>query len=346
MKNMARVYFKKIESINETEKISAGARELLEKILEDEKIELSQKLPIKVHFGEEGNKTFIRPDNYNGIIDLLDERGVESFFIETNVLYRSLRTRKDTHIELAKRHGFTRIPVVIADGDHGEEYVEVDIDKNHFKSCKIGKEYEKYDQILVLSHFKGHMSAGFGGAIKQLGMGFAARGGKLDQHGGATPVLNPLACKKCNTCVENCPVDAISIGKVSRIDSKKCIGCAACIAVCPYGAISVNWAGGIMKNFRERLAEYAHAAQKGKNNIYIQFALNLTDKCDCAGTEMRPVAKDLGVFASLDPVALDQACLDSTEKKEGKKKVFGGKETLEHAEKLGLGSREYDLIEV
>ncbi|MEI7961610.1 MAG: DUF362 domain-containing protein, partial [archaeon] len=197
----------------------------------------------------------------------------------------------------------------------------------------------------VLAHFKGHMLAGFGGAIKQLSMGCAARAGKLAMHSKARPIINPLKCKKCMTCVKHCPTEACIISTIPHIDKKKCIGCAMCIAVCPYDAVGANWINTLPNEFNEKLAEYAYAAQKGKKVIYINFAVNITKECDCFGTPQKTIAADIGVLASTDPVALDKVCLDLLRKKEGKK-LFNGDKTLEYAEKIGLGNTNYELIEI
>jgi len=343
---LTNVYFIPISNYSETENISNGAKELLKRIVKDEDIHLEKKIPLKVHFGEKGNLTFIKSVNYEGIIDYLKENGNEPFFIETNVLYRGQRTSKKNHIKLALKHGFTQIPIVIADGDIGEDYEEVEIKMKNLDSCKIAKEISKQRQMIVLSHFKGHIGAGFGGAIKQLGMGCAARGGKLEQHANTVPIINFLQCKKCKKCVQKCPSDAINIGLFSRINKQKCIGCAACISVCPQGSIKINWIGTISKKFYERMAEYAYAAQKAKQNIYISFALNITKNCDCEGHGMKPFVRDLGIFASTDPVAIDMACLDKLSEREDRTVFRRGRYILEYSERIGLGKKEYNLIEI
>jgi len=275
----------------------------------------------------------------------LKEKKIATSFIETNVLYKSDRTKKDTHIALAREHGFTQLPIIIADGEIGEDYVEVEINKKHFKKCMIGRGFSKFHQFIIVSHFKGHELAGFGGAIKQLGMGFASRGGKLSQHVNSIPLINPLQCKKCGICIENCPASAITMKSLSiSIDKKKCIGCAACIAVCPNNALKINWGASLSYKFSERLAEHAFAAQKNKNNIYISLAVDITKNCDCIGEVMKPIHSNLGVFASTDPVAIDAACLDMLKKVDGK--TFSDKKTLAYAEKIGLGKREYKLIKL
>ena len=341
----AKVFFKSINSYSQTEEINQGAKKLLERVATEEKIKLEKRIPLKVHFGEKGNTTFIGPENYDGIIDYLEERKIESCFIETNVLYVSPRTTKKSHMALAKEHGFTRLPVVIADGEKGEDYKEVEIEANHFGKCRIGRLIAEEKQFIVLSHYKGHMLAGFGGAIKQLGMGCAARGGKLDQHANAQPALNPKKCKKCMTCVSHCPRKAIEVSTIPRIDREKCIGCAACIAACPQQVFYVDWMATSPASFRQKLAEYAFAAQKGKNNIYINYALNITKDCDCDGRPQKPIASDIGLFASTDPVAIDAACCDMLNKKEGKA-VFTGVDIFDYAEEIGLGTTEYELIEI
>lgn len=340
---MAKVYFKAVDAYAKTDEVSRAGREVLERITAEERIDLEKRIPLKVHFGEKGNLTFIAPKNYDGIIDFLEEKKIDCCFIETNVLYLGERTIKESHIALAREHGFNRLAVIIADGEKGEDFFEIEINKKHFKSCKIGRLIAEEKQLLVIAHFKGHMLAGFGGAIKQLGMGCAARPGKLDQHSSSRPLLNPLKCKKCGTCVEHCPRNAIELGLVPRINGKKCIGCAVCIAVCPSDAVGVNWMATKPATFREKLAEYAYAAHKDKKNIYVNFALNITKECDCFGEAFKPIAADIGVFASTDPVALDAACLDAVNKREGKR-VFSGEDIFDHAEEVGLGKRKYELI--
>jgi len=340
---MSEVYFKAIENYSNTEEINKAVLELFKKVNPG----FSGKLAIKVHFGEEGNKTFISPKNFEHLIHYLKLNKCLPIYIETNVLYKSRRTSKESHIELAREHGFINLPIVIADGNIGEEFVEVEINQKHFKSCKVGKAYKDYNQLIVMSHFKGHALSGFGGAIKQLGMGFAARAGKLAMHANSKPIINPFKCKKCHLCEQNCPVNAITIGLIPHIDTKKCIGCAKCISVCSHGACTVNWLSTLPGIFEEKLCEYALAATKVVNKsqiIYINFLLNITNNCDCMKTT-KIVAKDIGILIGTDPVALDKACYDLLNKKENKK-VFGGKKTLDYAESIGLGKKEYILKEI
>ncbi len=339
---MSSVYYKKYEG-NDPAVLSGLAKELFEYIVKQENVELEKAIPIKVHFGEKGNSTHIRPQSYNGLIDALKDRDIDTSYIETNVLYRGSRTTKENHIALAKDHGFTQIPIIIADGNMGEEVYEVEINKEYFDKVKLGKAYADYDQILVTSHFKGHGMAGFGGALKQLSMGFASRSGKLAQHSKLKPSVKGKKCISCGICIDKCDVDAIHIEDYAIISPDKCIGCAGCIAVCPTGAISNDWNS---DNFREKITEYAYGASLNKRHIYINFLTNVTEECDCMGQHLDIIAKDIGVFVSMDPVAIDAACLDMLQKNENEALFDTGRTTLEHSKKIGFGSLEYKLIEI
>lgn len=342
MSKVSKVYFIR-NTESDYNQLGRDALKLLKKIVSETRHRFEKEVPIKVHFGEKGNKTFIPAKCYDEIINYLKENGVSPYYIETNVLYRGSRTTTDKHIETAKNHGFTQIPIIIADGDIGTEYDEIEINKEYVKKCKIGKEYGKYKQFIVMSHFKGHIEAGFGGALKQLAMGFAARSGKLEQHSGISPVVTAEKCIACGLCVNKCNFSAIQISDVAIIDQSKCIGCAGCIAVCPQGAIENTWGGA---NFLEKLAEYAYGASKDKDNIYITFVHNITKDCDCTGRHMKPITGNIGILAGKDPVALDTACLDLVQKNSGKKLFEKGRISLKHAEKIGLGTMSYELIEL
>lgn len=339
---MSKVYLiKNIDSNYEA--LGKDALELLKRVAEDSGHRFEQEVPIKVHFGEKGNTTFIPAKCYDEVINYLKEIGVAASYIETNVLYRGSRTTSESHIKIAESHGFTQIPIAIADGEIGTEYDEVEINKEYIKKCKIGKGFKKYKQFIVMSHFKGHAQAGFGGALKQLSMGFAARGGKLEQHSGIAPVVSTGKCISCDLCVGKCDFDAIYRTETAVIDEAKCIGCAGCIAVCPAGAIRNTWGG---SNFLEKLSEYAYGASLGKDIIYITFVHNITKDCDCIGSVMELIADNVGVLASKDPVALDTACLDLVQRSSKKPLFEDGRVSLRHAEKIGLGTMKYQLIDV
>lgn len=336
---MSKVYFIK-NSESDYNQLGKDALELLKKVVLETGHKFEKEVPIKVHFGEKGNKTFIPSKCYDEIINYLKEKEVFPSYIETNVLYRGSRTTTEKHIETAKSHGFTQIPIIIADGEIGTDYDEIEINKEYIKKCKIGRGYGSYKQFIVMSHFKGHISAGFGGAIKQLAMGFAARSGKLEQHSGISPVVDAEKCISCGICVDKCDFGAIHNPDTAIIDDSKCIGCAGCIAVCPKGAIKNTWGG---SHFLEKLSEYAYGASKDKDIIYITFVHNITKECDCVGTSMKPIIGNIGILAGKDPVALDTACLDLVQKHSSKSLFEKGRQSLEHAEKIGLGTTKYEI---
>ncbi|KAB3525892.1 DUF362 domain-containing protein [Alkaliphilus serpentinus] len=325
------------------EELGKDALKLLRKIVSETGHKFEKEVPIKVHFGEKGNTTFIPAACYDETIEYLKENGVSPSYIETNVLYRGARTTSESHIETAQNHGFTQIPIIIADGEIGTEYDEIEINKEYITKCKIGKEFKNYSQFIVMSHFKGHIQAGFGGALKQLAMGFAARGGKLEQHSGISPVVNAEICSACGLCVGKCDFDAIYRTDTAVIDESKCIGCAGCIAVCPHGAIRNTWGG---SHFLEKLSEYAYGAAQDKDIIYITFLHNITKDCDCMGKSMKPITDNIGILAGKDPVALDAACLDLVQENSRDKLFENGRLSLEHAEKIGLGTTKYQLFQI
>ncbi len=345
---MANVYIHRF--VSDDEDISRIGAELLKTLVEKEHITLKKEVPMKVHFGEKGNITFIRPCNFEGIIEYLRTNKVRSRYMETLVLYGGCRNRKEPHIKTAKEHGFTQLPITIADGDHGEEYDEIRIDKKHYSVCKIGRGLSRYKQMIVISHFKGHMLAGFGGAIKQLSMGFAAKGGKLAMHMGNKPKVVRRKCIRCARCLQACNEDAITItGRSAVIDHDRCVGCGGFTVISPTKAITPLTLKDIFNtlfqggHFHERLSEYAFATALGKEFIYINYIMNVTKGCDCIGKPMRPIMDDIGILASTDPVALDKACCDLTAE-HGKR--FKGLRQIVYAESIGLGEQEYELIDV
>jgi len=343
---MSKVFYLPATSLKNPTEIAVGAKHLLEKIIDEEKIELPSFVPLKVHFGEKNNQSFIKPDNFSGIIDYLHSRNIETAYIETNALYNGERQNRTSHKKLAKDHGFTQLPIIIADGEYGDEFESVEINGTYFEKCFIAKAIADQDCMIILSHFKGHLLAGFGGAIKQLAMGCASRGGKLAQHSNAIPKIKIKKCKACGDCVETCPAGAINLEPTPMIDENKCIGCASCIAVCKEKAVTMTWWASISKKFREKIAEHALAAQKDKEIIYINFVLNITRGCDCEARKMKPIVPDVGILASIDPVSIDAASLDLTQKLKGRKIFNRGRRTLDYAEKVNLGTTHYELVQI
>ena len=256
-------------------------------------------------------------------------------------------------------------PIIIADGIRGASRSQVSIDGEIIKKAYLGKEIADSDALIGVAHFKGHELSGFGGAIKNLGMGCASRKGKLEQHSDLSPKVKRKKCVGCGECVDHCAQKAISLNEEKAvIDAKRCVGCGECIQICPNRAIDVQWSSDIPV-FQKRMAEYALAVFKEKQGktFFLNFLTNISPACDCLGHNDAPIVHDIGIMASKDPVAIDQASVDMVNNlpgiegsclKKGTEKggdKFGSiypyldwRVQLEHAEKIGLGSRKYDLI--
>jgi len=313
---------------------------------------------IKMHFGEEGNTGFVRPEYVRVITDFIKEKNGTAVISDTNTLYRGRRVRSKDHEELAREHGFTReiagAEAVVPDERDSGNCITVPINRSFVKEARVMKLYRDADILVGVAHFKGHLVTGFGGALKNIGMGCAAREGKLSQHSNVSPVVYVQKCVGCGDCVSVCPSDAISLVKEkSTIDGAKCIGCASCIAACPHEAIDVNWGSGA-GTIQEKMTEFAYAVLHGRrNNIFINVATKITAECDCLAQDDPRIVEDLGILVSKDPVAIDQASYDLVCQKANGRDVFKeshpkseSRKQLGHAEKLGLGTRKYELISV
>ncbi len=317
---------------------------------------------IKLHFGEYGNDTYLHPPYVRHVVDKVIKAGAKPFLTDSTTLYSGMRHNAVDHLNVACLHGFDRAvvnaPVIIADGLYGEDDIAVEINRKHFKKVYIADAIRRAPALVVLSHFKGHEMAGFGGAIKNLAMGGASVRGKRDQHGTHVQI-DKDKCVGCGRCAEACPQHALALadGK-SNVDINKCIGCFECITVCPVKAISIDWATE-MQPFVERMTEYAYGVVKDREaNIgYINFVLNVTPDCDCVEWSDAPMAANIGILASTDPVALDQACFDLVNKApaldpklEGAADKFTarwphtrGEVQLSYGQEIGLGSRKYTI---
>lgn len=337
----------------ETDVESFNPEELVEK-LESFLEELSaEKTAVKLHFGERNSDTHLKPGWVEPIYESLNEITEKCVLMDCTVLYNSPRALASTHKEVARDNGFGFAPIVIADGEKGENEVEVDIDGEIFDRVKLGGKLQEYSSLVAVSHFTGHLGSGFGGALKNIGMGLGSKAGKIEMHEAFDLSIKGSECVACGTCVENCPEDAISVesGKIplssqrAVIDHEKCVGCGSCIAVCPEGAVKIPWSSSSRKELQRRIAEYAKGVAKDKNMLYVSFLLNITKKCDCVDEKQEPFVDDVGVLVSEDPVAIDQASLDLVGKSKFmiREMMISPDTQLKHAEEIELGSRECEL---
>jgi uncharacterized Fe-S center protein len=324
---------------------------------------------VKMHFGESRETGHVRPRFIRRIVAWLTKRGARPFVTDTNTLYRGTRTDTVAHLRAAAEHGFTLAalgaPVVIADGLRGTSEIRLPVDGQFVREAPYAADLVKADSVLSVAHFKGHELSGFGGAIKNMGMGGAARAGKLDQHSTTKPYVRPN-CVACGICASWCPVDAITVTDAANIDAETCIGCGECIAVCPEKAVGIRW-NESTDTFQRKMVEYLAAIARAKRNRigYVNFLTDVHPLCDCYGTAKVAIVQDIGVVASLDPVAIDQVSYDlvneapvarDSEVSEAYRR--GGDKfrdlhpdvdpttQLRHAEEMGLGTRNYELVEI
>jgi uncharacterized Fe-S center protein len=326
---------------------------------------------IKVHFGELGNDSFVNPILLHPIAENVKERRGRPFLTDTNTLYGGARANAVDHLTTAALHGFsymvTGCPVIIADGLRSENFCEIEIGQKHFHNVKIASEIARADSMIVVSHFKGHLPFGFGGAIKNLGMGCASAAGKSEQHSAKAVMLNKELCIGCKSCEKICPVSAIRVEeKIASIDYQLCRGCGECLRICPVHAIDFDWLVEA-RPLVERMVEYALGAVKGKEDRtgFFNVLLNITPDCDCVPWSDAPIVPDIGILASRDPVALDRASFDLVNQQigiygsmlernlhPGQDKFKGlwenteGLYQIEYGEAIGLGSSRYKLVEV
>ena len=320
---------------------------LLEKIDENK---LEGKVGLKVHFGERGNETYLDPKIAKSVYKKIESLGYEVNLVECNVLYKGSRTNKEDHIETAKDHGFDFGMIDILDGEDGSDDLTLPVQDGIVDEAKVGEGLKKYDSLVVLSHFKGHAATGFGGAFKNLGMGLGSRAGKLHMHSDVSPSIKKENCTKCGVCIENCDVDAIKMTDQGAEITDKCIGCAMCIAVCEFSAVRIPWGGSTNENLQKKIIDYSHAIINylDDNLTYINVLENITKDCDCMGKAMNPITEDIGILLSQDPVAIDTASLDLTNKQsDGKFDEINSTDNyykINYAVRKELGDKKYKLI--
>ncbi len=352
------VFFLPVSLAEKTPAIEAGLARLLSESAVLGCVDKGDVAVIKMHFGEEGNTGHVAPGHVGVISGLLRRTASDVIVADTNTLYKGRRTSSAEHEKLAMEHGFvaerTGARLVVPDERNPDNCHTIEAAGKYVKKAKVLRLYREAQALIGVAHFKGHLMTGFGGAIKNIGMGCASREGKLAQHSTVCPVVRSKKCTGCGACEAVCPADAVAVvnGK-SKINPAKCIGCASCIAACTYGAMDVNWGAG-SGTMTERMVEYAAAVLRGrKKAAYVNFALKITAECDCLAKDDPRIVDDVGIFASADPVALDQACFEMVKEKAGGIDVFkkahperDSLQQLAYAEKLGLGSRSYELVRV
>ena len=327
---------------------------------------------IKLHFGEPGNLAFLRPNWARTVADFVKERGGKPFLTDCNTLYVGGRKNALDHMDSAMLNGFnpmtTGCQIIIADGLKGSDEVEVPVVGGEYvKNAKIGRAVMDADVFISLTHFKGHEEAGFGGCLKNIGMGCGSRAGKMEQHNAGKPHVAEKHCIGCGQCRKICAHGApiIENGK-AHIDHDKCVGCGRCIAVCPKNAVQINWDETTI-NLNRKIAEYTKAVVDGRPCFHISLVIDVSPNCDCRPENDMAIVPNVGMFASFDPVALDMACVDAVNAQtplrgsaaddaHAKAHVHdhfqrlhpdtNWRSCLEHGEKIGIGSREYELIKI
>ena len=327
---------------------------------------------IKLHFGERGNTGFIRPILIRPVVEAVKRLQAVPFLTDANTLYAGARSDAARHLQTAVENGFAYsvvgAPLVIADGLKGEAYVETPIGLEEVDTAYIGSAVAEADALVSVAHFKLHELAGFGGAIKNVGMGCAARRGKLAQHSNISPKVKQKRCIGCGDCYRHCAHSAIDMidvegKKKAMIQPERCVGCGECILACPQGAVQIQW-NETIPVFMKKMVEYTAAVLEGKRDksVFINFLTQITPACDCVPYSDAPLVRDIGVLASHDPIAIDQASVDLMNREgclsgtclesapgPGEDKVRGvypyidWEIQLAYGRKVGLGTTDYVL---
>ena len=332
---------------------------------------------VKMHFGELGNLSFLRPNYARAVVDVVKEFSGVPFLTDCNTLYPGSRKNAIEHLYCAWENGFTPMtvgcPIIIGDGLKGTDDIEVPVEGGEYiDKARIGRAVMDADIFISLSHFKGHETTGFGGAIKNIGMGCGSRAGKKAQHMNGQPEIDHELCRGCRACLRECANDGLSFDESTRkmsINTQNCVGCGRCIGACNFDAIAfANYAA--TKDLNCRMAEYTKAVIQNRPNFHVSLIVDVSPNCDCHAENDAPILPNIGMFASFDPLALDQACVDACLKatplpnsqlaEAMEKEDFCDhhdhfenttpnseyKTCLAHAEKIGLGTRDYEIVVV
>ena len=375
-KNVSKVYFTDFRC-----RPDEGPADKLKRLIKTagiDQIDMNGKfVAIKMHFGELGNMSFLRPNYAKAVADTVKSLGGKPFLTDCNTLYPGSRKNALEHLYCAWENGFTPLsagcPVIIGDGLKGTDDIAVPVEGGEYvKEAKIGHAVMDADIFISLTHFKGHEMTGFGGTIKNIGMGCGSRAGKKDQHCNGKPIIDPEKCRGCKRCLKECANDGLhfdeATGKMT-LNADNCVGCGRCIGACNFDAIDFAQDAAV-KELNCRMAEYTKAVVDGRPNFHISVVCDISPTCDCHSGNDVPILPDIGIFASFDPLALDQACVDACLRQdpmpntqlteEMAKEGFCDhhdhfdnanpnteyKTCLAHGEKIGLGSRSYEVVTV
>lgn len=339
----------------------------------EEKVRRKNLVAVKIHFGELGNTAYVRPVYVRRVVERMRGLGARPFLVDTNTLYVGSRGDSASHYETAVANGFdwsaVPAPVVIGGGLRGTRFAPVPVELKHYREVEIAPEIVDADAIVGITHFKGHEMSGFGGTLKNFGMGCASRKGKLSMHSTTNPQVKAETCTSCHDCLRWCAFGAIRInpqGRTARIDPDRCTGCGACLPTCPVGAIQIDW-NQDLRGMQERLVEYACGAILPKRDraIFLNVLLQISPLCDCYPFADTPLVPDIGILASNDPVAIDQAAVDLVNGQPGHPqspqaaRLGPGEDKfrataprvdweiqLDYGQHVGLGSRSYELVKV
>ncbi|MCF6159244.1 MAG: DUF362 domain-containing protein [wastewater metagenome] len=354
----SRVYFTRVE---DGEDISFHVQKIIQ-LLDvagcESVIRKNDMVAVKTSFGEKGNIGHLKPPIVRAVVDKVKECSGKPFLVETNTLYAGRRTNAVDHIIHAHEHGFNYenigAPVIIGDGLFGEHDVQVEINQSLCKYAYVAGVARAANVIISLAHVTGHVMAGMGATLKNIGMGLSSRGGKLAQHSGVIPRILKKQCNTCGVCDTWCPAGAIKMGGYyANIDPGRCIGCGECLAVCQFGAVEIAWDENTV-NLQKKVAEYCLAILEGKNGkaIFFNFLTHITKHCDCMDNPYEPDIPDIGIMASTDPVAIDKATVDIIKEHTGTdffQDAWPGIDytiQFHYAQEIGLGSTDYELIPI
>ena len=371
----AKVYFTNFRTVAFGDGLPTKLKKLIKKA-GIEQIDMDGKfVAIKMHFGELGNISYLRPNYAKAVADVVKELGGKPFLTDCNTMYPGSRKNALEHLECAWENGFTPLsvgcPILIGDGLKGTDDIDVPVNGGEYvKNAKIGRAVMDADVFISLTHFKGHEMTGFGGAIKNIGMGCGSRAGKTEQHCSGKPHIEEPMCRGCRKCQKECANGGLIFDEASQkmhVDQEHCVGCGRCLGACNFDAIVFD-SDDAVELLNYRMAEYAKAVVDGRPCFHISLVVDVSPNCDCHGENDAPILPNLGMFASFDPLALDQACADAClaadpmpgsqlsdhladphfhdhhDHFKNSTPESEWKSCLEHAEKIGLGSRDYELI--